>query len=512
MKRLFFCLVVVTVWLIHLSSNPVLSATEKRIALVIGNGAYKSDPLRNPVNDATDIADALEGLGFSVSLKIDADQRNMKQAIRAFGKRLRKGGIGLFYFAGHGVQVRGINYLIPIGVRIESEADVEYEAVDAGRVLAQMEEAENSLNIIILDACRDNPFARSFRSSSSGLAKMDAPTGSILAYATAPGSIASDGPGRNGLYTSALLKHMMTPGLEIGRLFRQVRIDVLSSSGEKQVPWEASSLTGDFYFNSGRGISVVPKQPVKKAPKHAAISPDETKPKVTKRGKIKNSLGMEFVYIPPGTFMMGSAHGEKDRDTDEKQYRVTLTRGFYMQTTEVTQGQWRAEMGSNPSFYKGDDLPVERVSWNDAQKFIRKLNQREGGNKYRLPTEAEWEYACRAGSTTRFFFGDDDSLLREYAWYMSNSEGRPHRVAQKNPNDWSLYDTHGNVWEWCQDWKWNYPSGAVTDPTGPTGGSYRVKRGGSWNFPPKGVRSAIRVGDYPNNHHNVLGFRVLRAN
>lgn len=235
---------------------------------------------------------------------------------------------------------------------------------------------------------------------------MDAPTGSILAYATAPGSIASDGPGRNGLYTSVFLKHMMTPGLEIGHLFRQVRIDVLSLSGKKQVPWEASSLTGDFYFNSGRGITVVPKQPVKKAPKYAAISPDATKPKAIKRKKIKNSLSMEFVYIKPDTFMMGSPSNEKYRFDNEKQHQVTLTHGFYMQTTEVTQRQWKAVMGTRPwvgKEYKvkeGDNYPAVYISWDDCQVFIKKINQMEGGDKYRLPTEAEREYAGRAGTTT----------------------------------------------------------------------------------------------------------------
>ena len=172
--------------LVLLTSSIAISGKESRTALVIGNGAYKSSPLSNPVNDANDMAAALKKLGFSVRLKINADQRSMERSIREFGKDLRSGSIGLFYFAGHGLQVHGRNYLIPIGADVGSEADIKYEAVDAGRVLSQMYEAENGLNIIILDACRDNPYARSFRSSEKGLAKMDAPTGSILAYATAP--------------------------------------------------------------------------------------------------------------------------------------------------------------------------------------------------------------------------------------------------------------------------------------------------------------------------------------
>lgn len=212
------------------------TATERRIALVIGNGAYNNSPLKNPVNDAIDMASALRKLGFSVTLKTNANQRAMEEAIRAFGRQLTKGGVGLFYYAGHGIQSRGTNYLIPVHAEIKSEADVKYEAVDAGRVLAQMEEAGNNLNIIVLDACRNNPFARSFRSADQGLAKMDAPTGSILAYATAPGSVAADGTGRNGLYTEKLLKHMQTPGLTVERMFKLVRRDVTKGSKTRQVP------------------------------------------------------------------------------------------------------------------------------------------------------------------------------------------------------------------------------------------------------------------------------------
>ena len=224
-------------------------------------------------------------------------------------------------------------------------------------------------------------------------------------------------------------------------------------------------------------------------------------------GKKRNSLGMEFVYVSPGSFMMGSPSGESNRDSDEKQHRVTLTRGYYMQTTEVTQGQWRKVMGSNPSRFTncGDNCPVEKVSWEDCQQFIRKLNGMgmEGTRKYRLPTEAEWEYAARAG-TTGAYAGDLNSM----AWYYNNSGGKTHAVGDKEHNAWGLYDMHGNVWEWCQDWKGDYPSGSVTDPTGPSSGSNRVIRGGGWGNGAWNCRSADRDWYVPGFRDDNLGFRL----
>lgn len=220
-----------------------------RTALVIGNGQYADSPLRNPPNDAADMAEALRSLGFEVLSFVDLDQIGMKRAIRDFGTKLRaKGGVGLFYYAGHGVQSKGVNYLIPVGAKVDTEEELEYESVQAGFVLAQMESAKNAMNIVILDACRNNPFARSFRSAEKGLASIDAPSGTILAYSTAPGSVASDGAGRNGLYTQELLKQIKTPGLSIEEVFKQVRIHVRGATTEKQTPWEVSSLVGDFYF------------------------------------------------------------------------------------------------------------------------------------------------------------------------------------------------------------------------------------------------------------------------
>jgi len=221
---------------------------DPRTALVIGNADYESAPLRNPVNDAREIAKTLRGLGFSVQLLEDASQKQMKRAIDRFGEQLRDGGVGLFYYSGHGIQVSGRNYLVPLKAEIASEQDVEYESVDAGRVLAKMDAARNGMNLVILDACRNNPYARSFRSDSQGLATLNAPSGTFIAYATAPGSVASDGTGRNGLYTGELVRHMNTPGLKLEEVFKRVRADVQEKSGNAQVPWDASSLTGDFFF------------------------------------------------------------------------------------------------------------------------------------------------------------------------------------------------------------------------------------------------------------------------
>ncbi|HPC91616.1 MAG TPA: bifunctional serine/threonine-protein kinase/formylglycine-generating enzyme family protein [Myxococcota bacterium] len=215
---------------------------------------------------------------------------------------------------------------------------------------------------------------------------------------------------------------------------------------------------------------------------------------------------LRFVRIPAGTFMMGSPKEEDGRYSDEKQHKVTLTSPFEMMVTPVTQSLWQFVMGNNPSHFKGPDLPVERVSWNDVQDFIGKLNQMLGTNNLRLPTEAEWEYACRAG-TTAAWYGELDKI----AWYGDNSGGKTHPVGTKAPNAWGLYDMLGNVWEWCQDWYGAYPSGSVTDPTGPSTGSYRVFRGGSWSSRAWVVRAAYRHYDDPGYRSDALGLRLARS-
>jgi len=221
--------------------------------------------------------------------------------------------------------------------------------------------------------------------------------------------------------------------------------------------------------------------------------------------EVGNGAKMDFVLIPAGTFMMGA---EDSRPDEKPVTKVSISKPFYFGKYEVTQEQWQAVMGSNPSYYKGTNLPVEQVSWNAAQGFLTNLNDRVKGYRFRLPTEAEWEYACRAGTTTRYSFGDGDAALPEYGWFTGNGERKTHPVGEKKPNPWGLYDMHGNVWEWCQDWYGPLPGGRVTDPRGPVFGINRVFRGGSWGIAASRCRSAYRVWNKPGYRDYTLGFRV----
>lgn len=232
--------------------NDIVNVTEeKRVALVIGNSDYDSAPLKNPANDAEDMAKTLEKLGFEVMKFINIPKKDdMVKAVREFGNKIQDGGVGLFYYAGHGMQMNGVNYLIPTKAAIDKEIHVEFEAINLDMILAEMEYARNRMNIVVLDACRNNPFARSFRSNTPGLASLTrSPSGTFIAYATAPNSVASDGTGDNGLYTEELLKQLNVPGQKIEEVFKNVRINVMERTGDEQVPWESSSIKGDFFFN-----------------------------------------------------------------------------------------------------------------------------------------------------------------------------------------------------------------------------------------------------------------------
>jgi formylglycine-generating enzyme required for sulfatase activity len=214
------------------------------------------------------------------------------------------------------------------------------------------------------------------------------------------------------------------------------------------------------------------------------------------------AIGAGFVLIPGGTFMMG----------DAVKHQVVISKPYYMQVTEVTQGQWRKIMGSNPSLFNacGNDCPVENISWVDVQEFIRRLNQKEGVKKYRLPTEAEWEFACGAGSAVKDAPGAKEDAFGDYAWYDANSDRKTHPVATKKPNAWGLYDMHGNVLEWCQDWYDDYPRGKVTDPKGTSSAQHKVLRGGAWLGSTTTLQCTFRSEDYAVVQSNDIGFRLAR--
>ena len=228
--------------------NATATTDERKIALVIGNKGYKISPLANAVNDANDLADLLKQKNFDVTKVIDGTRLEMRNAVRQFTEKIAQGGVGLFYYSGHGVQVDGDNFLVPIDASFEYKEEVPDVCVSVASILRFMESSNNRLNIMILDACRNSPFKSFSRSGEKGMVRVEAPTGSIVAYSTAPGKTASDGTQRNGLYTSKLMKYMNVPGLKIEDIFKQVRIEVSNESGNRQVPWESNSLMGDFYF------------------------------------------------------------------------------------------------------------------------------------------------------------------------------------------------------------------------------------------------------------------------
>jgi len=229
---------------------------------------------------------------------------------------------------------------------------------------------------------------------------------------------------------------------------------------------------------------------------------------------VSPGVKMVMCWIPPGEFLMGSPEDEEGRSDSETQHRVKITQGFWLAKTPTTQAQWQAVMGNNPSHFKGEDLPVEMVSWNDicgnesgTGGFLGELNKRlPSGGRFHLPTEAQWEYACRAGTT-----GPYAEDLREMGWYSDNSDDKSHQVGQKKPNTWGLHDMLGNVREWCSDRFWGYDLSTVTDPTGPPSGSLRVHRGGDWDGLARRCRVAYRYIGYPGFSLSYIGFRIARS-
>jgi formylglycine-generating enzyme required for sulfatase activity len=631
----------------------------ERFALVIGNSDYSDlGSLKNPVNDATDMAKALEELGFEVTLLLNADLIAMDEAVLRLSSNLARkaDSTGFFYYAGHGVQSGGVNYLIPSEAKIPGESYLKVRALAAQTVMDNLLEARNGLNVIVLDACRDNPFSWG-RSGTRGLTMVgNQPSGSIVVYATSAGSVALDGTGRNGVFTAELLKHLRTPGVEINEVFNRTGAGVLAATLNRQNPavynqffgtaylagqeapaavlpsttttttlaavavaktktptlsmtksygsvtistksagtlylddMEISALPaksearlddievgshslrmryadGDievYYFSVEKGGEVPVIFTWAPTPIVATMTSTTTSTTTTTTlapvvKSIRSPSGLDMIMVEGGTFNMGSEDGEADQ---KPLHRVALS-GFFMSAGEITVAQYRTFVQSArykaTAGYEGgmmwdaaaqkwvtmddaswektylpnnrkqaDSEPVIMVNWYDAVEYCNWLSKKEGlptvytikgtnvtanfdRNGYRLPTEAEWEYAARGGrnSKERSYAGSDS--IDTVGWYYSNSGNSTQPAGMKAPNELGLCDMSGNVQEWCWDWYGGYSGSVQIDPAGPLKGEEKVCRGGAWINSASRCTPAFRLSTEPGIRCTIIGFRVVR--
>jgi formylglycine-generating enzyme required for sulfatase activity/uncharacterized caspase-like protein len=623
-------------------------AKEGRVALIIGNSTYKDAPLANPANDAADLANALEKKGFTVLVRENVGERGLKEAVDTFAKYLKKGGIGLFFFAGHGIQLKDQNFLVPVDIGFESETDISYKSVSAEYVLSRMAEAGNRVNVVILDACRNNPFQEA-RRSVKGLGVMNvgrAEKGTFIAYATSPGSTALDGQGRNGLYTKHLLNALDSQDSDIDKVFGLVRTGVVRDTDGAQVPWTSSSVIGSFYFNAAEDIAALqrpaqsfaakpeaqteatlpPYDPVQEkanweqikdsrnaadyraylekfsgaphaayarwmlqkyggtlpasaqpprplvarlpasepAAVPAAVPAMPVPPPAAGSGTVPAAGSLiqdcphcpELVVVPGGEYVMGSGKEDKFREPDEEPaHRVRVAGPFAVGKFEVTRGQYAAFVREtarehkggchsnrggrfqknpkanwqSPGFEQKDDEPVVCVSWDDAQAYVAWLSKKTA-KAYRLPSEAEWEYVARAGTTGRHYWAEvDEAAVCRYAsvadsslkgispgmptFPCSDGFGFTAPVGKFPANPFGVHDMLGNAWEWVEDC-WNEGYAGAPDSSLPrlTGAcTERVFRGGAWNSKPVLLRNAYRDRESKEDRHDNLGFRVVRS-
>ena len=544
-------------------SNVVLA---ERHALVMGNAAYKVSRLVNPTNDVQVMSRTLRDIGFKVTPQVNLNRRQMRAQVRQLRSKLRSGDEVIFYFAGHGVQSEGNNYLLPVGHDIKRAHEVSDAGVSLNFILGELSGVPDTSIVVILDACRDNPFPGSNRTLSRGLARVERNTaGTLVAFAAASGQVSSDGQGKNGLYTSQLIKHLKTPNITINTMFNRVRKAVYRASGQKQYPEEKNMLMEDIYLMKrgvGGGASTITlaavsatahshndrlhDHPLPASGKNHQHNGAVTKPPVVRLPIPEPSRDYrepEMKLIRGGTFSMGSPASEKGRYDDEEPHSVRVG-DFYLGKTEVTVGEfkrfvqakgyrttaetngkgcrfwngseWADGVDKNwkrPGFSQTDQHPVACVSFDDAMAYAQWLSS-VTGKRYGLPTEAQWEYAARAGTQTSRYWGNDignnQANCDGCGSQWDNKGTAP--VGRFRANGFGLNDMLGNVWEWtCFEYDKSYAGGKEQRCVTTGSRAKRALRGGSWFYLPRGVRSAFRFWLTPTYRGSSVGFRLSRT-
>ena len=496
-------------------------------ALLIANGAYGRDfgALKQPVPEAIDLKAALESVGFSVTLIKDVDLNGMRKALKAFKSKVQlQGGIAFFHYGGHAVQLNGINYLIPLKAELEDEQDAAYNCLNIDDLMDSM---QGDSNVIVLDSCRNNPFSNASHrgGATRGLAAVKhKPSNSIIVYSAEAGSTAQDG-----VFTPTLTKYITEKNTTFSDILITVRQEVHIKTGGLQEPGEYRKLTKPIYIAGVDSTTPMPSP----STSDLALARPPAKPPVPQG---TSQIGKDLTYNVKGvSFTMkhidsvqDAVLGDNSQDNN-KEHKVSLS-SYYIGETEVTQELWQAVMGSNPSYFK-DSLktPVEQVTWFDCIGFCNELTIAVMGDDecvydmrgnqvvadfskkgFRLPTEAEWEYAAMGGKGQRYAGCNIESQLKAYAWYDNNSGDKTHEVATKKANKYGLYDMSGNVWEWCWDWyndNNSTPYGGK-DPVGAVSGSRRVDLGGGFYNEAPFCERAFRIGYDPGGSINVLGLRL----
>ena len=519
---------------------------ERRVALIIGNSNYSvMGALKNAENDAVDMASSLHRLGFDVVYGTNLTKKGMSEKIRQFDGKLKAGKpentIGLFYYAGHGLEVDGNNFLVPVDAQMEYQEDARDEGVALNRITRRMNYTKNRLNIVILDACRNNPLPKLDRNMSGGGwgELTDVASGMFIAYGTSPGQKALDsiGSGRNGVFTKQILDNIETQGLTLEQVFKKTRAGVLTDTNGRQTTWQNNATTGDFYFapmvknNSNNSFNNVSQAPRKIDPEFPS--------QYRNVGEIFKDCPScpEMIAIPAGRFQMGQ---NKDDAYNNPKHQVNISQ-FNLSTTEVTVDQFKAfvaETGyqttaersgcnvytdtwlepkdanwKNPYYQQTGSSPVVCISWNDADKYIQWLSDKTK-KPYRLASESEWEYAALAGNDGKYSWGDFVDCGRAAYGLKDCNISKPTPVKSYPANAFGLYDMHGNVSEWLADcWHGSYVGAPINGDAwieGCDDDYKRTSRGGTWILPASDMVANKRTRANKHMTINDLGFRVAQ--